>query len=51
MGLIPLLATLVPPETIAAQLTKLDLLKGIRQAGGAVVYPFGWDPTHTRLPI
>lgn len=48
MGLIPLLATLVPPETIAAQLTKLDLLKGIRQASGTVVYPFGWDPyAHT----
>ncbi len=48
MGLIPLLATLVPPETIAAQLAKLDLLKGIQQASGAVVYPFGWDPyAHT----
>ncbi|MBK9338721.1 MAG: oligopeptide transporter, OPT family [Lewinellaceae bacterium] len=48
MGLIPLLATLVPPETIAAQLTKLDLLKGIQQANGVVVYPFGWDPyAHT----
>ncbi|MFN0015014.1 MAG: OPT family oligopeptide transporter [Saprospiraceae bacterium] len=44
MGLIPLLATLVPPETIAAQLTKLDLLNGIRQADGTVRYPFGWDP-------
>jgi len=48
MGLIPLLATLVPPETIAAQLTKLDLLNGIRQANGTVRYPFGWDPyAHT----
>ncbi|MEQ1746567.1 MAG: oligopeptide transporter, OPT family [Saprospiraceae bacterium] len=48
MGLIPLLATLVPPETIAAQLTKLDLLNGIRQADGTVRYPFGWDPyAHT----
>ncbi|MBK6930452.1 MAG: oligopeptide transporter, OPT family [Saprospirales bacterium] len=48
MGLIPLLATLVPAETIAAQLAKLDLLKGIAQADGTVVYPFGWDPyAHT----
>ncbi len=48
MGLIPLLATLVPPETIAAQLSKLDLLNGIRQADGTVRYPFGWDPyAHT----
>jgi len=44
MGLIPLLTTLVPPETIAAQLSKLDLLNGIRQADGTVRYPFGWDP-------
>ena len=48
MGLIPLLATLVPPETIAAQLAKLDLLKAITQADGSVRYPFGWDPyAHT----
>lgn len=48
MGLIPLLATLVPPETIAAQLTKLDLLNAITSADGSVRYPFGWDPySHT----
>lgn len=48
LGLIPLLATLVPPDTIAAQLTKLDLLKPIQDATGAIRYPFGWDPgTHS----
>ncbi|MCC6458948.1 MAG: oligopeptide transporter, OPT family [Saprospiraceae bacterium] len=48
MGLIPLLTTLVPPDTIAAQLSKLDLLRGITQANGTVRYPFGWDPyTHS----
>ncbi len=48
LGLIPLLATLVPPDTIAAQLTKLDLLRSITDATGAVRYPFGWNPeTHT----
>lgn len=48
LGLIPLLATLVPPETIAAQLTKLDLLNAITAADGSVRYPFGWDPySHT----
>ncbi|HNM24027.1 MAG TPA: oligopeptide transporter, OPT family [Saprospiraceae bacterium] len=48
LGLIPLLATLVPPDTIAAQLTKLDLLKPIQDAAGAIRYPFGWDPgTHS----
>jgi putative OPT family oligopeptide transporter len=35
-GLIPLLTTLVPPATIAAQLTKLDLQNVLRNAG--------WDP-------
>lgn len=44
MGLIPLLATLVPPDTIAAQLGKLDLLKPITDAAGSVRYPFGWNP-------
>ncbi|MBL7805127.1 MAG: oligopeptide transporter, OPT family [Saprospiraceae bacterium] len=48
LGLIPLLATLVPPDTIAAQLTKLDLLKPITDAAGTVRYPFGWNPeTHS----
>ena len=48
MGLIPLLTTLVPPDTIAAQLTKLDLLKGIVRGDGSVAYPFGWNPySHT----
>ncbi len=48
LGLIPLLATLVPPETIAAQLAKLDLLNAITSADGSVRYPFGWDPySHT----
>ena len=48
LGLIPLLATLVPPDTIAAQLNKLDLLRAITQADGTVKYPFGWDPyTHS----
>ncbi len=48
MGLIPLLATLVPMDTIAAQLSKLDLLKPITDAAGSVRYPYGWNPdTHT----
>lgn len=41
LGLIPLLATLVPPDTIAEQLIKLGYLKNIMTAGG----PGGWDPT------
>ncbi|OGR94674.1 MAG: peptide transporter [Elusimicrobia bacterium GWF2_62_30] len=40
LGLIPLLATLVPAETIAAQLVKLGYLKDLLTAGG----PGGWDP-------
>ena len=45
LGLIPLLATLVPPQTIADQLTKLDLLRPITNAvTGAITYPFGWNP-------
>ncbi|HTR81039.1 MAG TPA: oligopeptide transporter, OPT family [Bacteroidota bacterium] len=40
LGLIPLLATLVPPHTIAEQLVKLGYLAGIATAGG----PGGWDP-------
>jgi OPT family oligopeptide transporter len=43
-GLIPLLATLVQPEVIAAQLTKLDLLRAITGADGTVRYSFGWNP-------
>ena len=45
MGLIPLLATLVPPGTIAAQLDKLELLRIFDQTTGAVTgYKFGWNP-------
>lgn len=40
----PLLASLVPPDTIAAQLIKLGYLGGLDIAGG----PGGWDPiNHT----
>lgn len=42
--LIPLLATLVPPDAIAAQLVKLGVLTGITSSGGRG----GWNPdTHT----
>ncbi len=41
LGLIPLLATLVPAATIAEQLVKLGYLKDLMTAGG----PGGWDPT------
>lgn len=49
LGLIPLLATLVPPDTIAAQLVKLDLLNIYdMQTGNIVGYRYGWDPSlHT----
>ncbi|MEJ7780512.1 MAG: OPT/YSL family transporter [Daejeonella sp.] len=40
LGLIPLLATLVPGETIALQLVKLGYLKDVLSPGG----PGGWDP-------
>jgi OPT family oligopeptide transporter len=41
---IPLLATLVPPDTIALQLVKLGYLAGLDKVGG----PGGWDPvTHS----
>lgn len=40
LGLIPLLATLVPAETIAYQLVKLGYLKDVYSPGG----PGGWDP-------
>ncbi|MBY0476892.1 MAG: OPT/YSL family transporter [Chitinophagaceae bacterium] len=36
----PLLASLVPPDTIAAQLVKLGYLGGLDKTGG----PGGWDP-------
>ncbi|MEO5569890.1 MAG: OPT/YSL family transporter [Bacteroidia bacterium] len=44
LAVIPLLATLVPPETIALQLIKLGYLKDLVTTGG----PGTWDPaTHT----
>jgi OPT family oligopeptide transporter len=44
MALIPLLASLVPPDVIAAQLVKLGYLGGLDKTGG----PGGWDPVaHT----
>jgi len=44
LALIPLLATLVPPDTIATQLVKLGYLESLTKAGGSG----GWDPaTHT----
>lgn len=44
LALIPLLASLVPPDVIAAQLVKLGELGGLDVAGG----PGGWDPVaHT----
>src|SRR5205085_1133722 len=43
LGIIPLIASLVPSETIAAQLVKLSYLTSVSKAGA-----FGWDPaTHT----
>jgi len=39
LGLIPLLATLVPPDTIAAQLAKLGLMDPT-----LISARFGWDP-------
>lgn len=44
LGLIPLLASLVPADTIALQLVKLGYLKDLLTGGG----PGTWDPaTHT----
>jgi OPT family oligopeptide transporter len=44
LGLIPLLASLVPAETIALQLIKLGYLKDLMTPGG----PGGWNPeAHT----
>jgi len=44
LGLIPLLASIVPGDTIALQLIKLGYLKDLMSAGG----PGSWDPTtHT----
>ncbi len=40
LGLIPLLATLVPPEVIALQLVKLGYMKDLLTPGGTG----GWDP-------
>lgn len=40
--LIPLLATLIPPDTIALQLVKLGYLKDITMPGGSG----GWDPVN-----
>lgn len=40
LGLIPLLATLVPAQTIAEQLIKLGYLRDLMTAGG----PGGWNP-------
>jgi OPT family oligopeptide transporter len=40
LGLIPLIASLVPPDTIAEQLIKLGYLKDMLTAGG----PGNWDP-------
>ena len=43
LGLIPLLAALVPPTTIASQLAKLGYLVDVARPGA-----FGWDPVaHT----
>ncbi len=39
LGLIPLLASLVPPQTIAVQLAKLGYLVDLTRPGA-----FGWDP-------
>ncbi len=44
LGLIPLLASIVPPDTIALQQVKLGFLPDVLTAGGKG----GWDPvTHT----
>lgn len=44
LGLIPLLASIVPPDTIALQLVKLGYMKDLLTAGG----PGKWDPiTHS----
>lgn len=44
LGLIPLLASVVPADTIATQLIKLGYLKDLATPGG----PGGWDPVaHT----
>lgn len=40
MAVTPLLASVVPPDTIAAQLVKLGYLGGLDKSGG----PGGWDP-------
>jgi OPT family oligopeptide transporter len=40
VGIIPLISTLVPENTIAAQLVKLGYLKSLQLAGGSA----GWNP-------
>ncbi|MDO5296127.1 MAG: OPT/YSL family transporter [bacterium] len=50
LALIPLLATLVPLETVAQQLVKLGELPDLQTAGG----PGGWDPaaqTFANVPL
>src|SRR5690349_3983401 len=43
LGIIPLIAALVPPDTIAAQLVKLGYIVDLNRPGA-----YGWDPTtHT----
>ena len=46
LGLIPLLAVVTPPDTIAAQLVKLGYLPSLAAAGG----PGGWNPRRTPSP-
>jgi uncharacterized oligopeptide transporter (OPT) family protein len=45
-GFIPLLATLVPPDVIAAQMVKLGYLASDYDTAGG---PGGWDPVATYL--
>jgi OPT family oligopeptide transporter len=46
LGLIPLLATLVSPDVIAAQLVKLDLLNIYDPHTKEIIgYRYGWDPS------
>src|SRR5437764_15248860 len=43
LGIIPLIAALVPPDTIAGQLVKLGYMTDVARPGA-----YGWDPgTHT----
>jgi len=45
--MIPLLVTLVPPDTIALQLVKLGYLRDLTAAGG----PGSWDPATHHLEV